>query len=149
MEDNNNTSPYYKRPESSMNTYKSAAGKANMFATAAKVIGIISIFSVFTFSLYPAFIMGGLAIILAVISKGDTIRMCQAAKTGFVTGIVALVLNITLVGALGLLFFTDNAFKTLLNDTSVEMYGQTFDDMIKDAMDGELDLEYKNLPYNL
>lgn len=149
MEDNNNTSPYYKRPESSANLQNTAAGKANMFAMAAKVLGIIAIFSVFTFSLYPAFIMGGLAIILAVISKGDKIQMCQAAKTGFVTGIVALALNVTLIGGLGLLFFTDNPVKTLLNDTSVEMYGQTFDDMIKDAMDGQFDLEYKNLPYNL
>ena len=47
-----------------------------------------------------------------------------------------------------MLLFGDNPFKTQVNDLMKEMYGQTYDDMLKDAMDGSFDLEYSDaFPY--
>lgn len=120
--------------------------RPNSMATAAQICGIIAVISVFTMTIYPAIILGSLSIIFGILSRGEDKRFSDRAKTGLVTGTVAIGIDLALVGATLMLIFSNGEFKQLLNETCKEVYGQTFDDMLEDAMDGSIDLDYYNLP---
>ncbi|MBQ0027781.1 MAG: hypothetical protein KBS96_04185 [Lachnospiraceae bacterium] len=119
--------------------------KPNSFSTAAQICGIIAIISVFTMTIYPAMILGSLAIIFAILSKGSERKYSDRAKTGITAGIIALGMDIALVAATFMLIFSNGEFKKQLNDACEQMYGQTFDEMLEDAMRGESTFD----PYNI
>lgn len=121
----------------------------NGMAKASQTCGILSIVSIFTMMIYPAIILGSVAIILALLSRGSESRLADKAKTGLTTGIIALIVDICIAGIAVFILFSDGAYKSQINDACKQMYGQTFDDMMEDAKDGVWDLEYHNLPlYN-
>lgn len=147
MDVNDYNSPFVDRPNGSDGgVYYEKIVPGNGMAKAAQILGVMAIISVFTMLIYPAFIMGALAIILAFLSKGADLHMTDKAKTGMTTGIVAVVANIALIGVVLALLFSDGVYKQEINKVCKQMYGQTFDDMLNDAMDGSFDLEYYNLP---
>lgn len=115
-------------------------------ARASKVCGIIAVVSVFTMMVYPAVIIGAVAIILSLLSRGAGSTLSSRAKTGLTTGIVAIAVNVLVLAGGAMLIFSDGPYKQELNEMSRQMYGQTFDDMMEDALDGKLDLDYHNLP---
>lgn len=115
--------------------------KPNSFATAAQICGIIAVISVFTMTIYPAVILGALAIIFAVLSRGEEKKYSDRAKTGIVTGSVAIGIDIALIAATLMLIFSNGEFKKQLNDACMQVYGQTFDQMLDDAMNGESTLD--------
>lgn len=117
----------------------------NGMATVSQVCGIIAVISVFTLMIYPALILGSLAIILGLLSRGSRKRLPAKAKTGVVTGAVAVGVNLALIALTLFIIFSDGPMKRQLNATCKQVYGQTFDDMLQDAMDGELNLDYYNL----
>ncbi len=124
----------------------SPEAESNGMAKASKICGIISVISIVTLMIYPAIMLGSVAIILALLSRGKSARLPDKARTGLTAGIVALVVNIALVGGAVAILFSDGEYKQQINSMCAEMYGQTFDAMVEDAMDGSLDLEYHNLP---
>lgn len=144
MDDYNN-SPYREQDGFERKPISPQA-ESNGMAKASKICGIISVVSIITLMIYPAIILGSVAIILALLSRGKEKRLPDKARTGLTTGIVAIVVNIVVVGGAVAILFSDGAYKQQLNSMCAEMYGQTFDDMINDAMDGSLDLDYHNLP---
>jgi len=151
MEDFNNNSPYVPKPDGGFSVRENnrMARPVNGMARAARVCGILSVISIFTFMIYPAIVIGSLAIILALLSRGEEKNLSDMAKTGMTTGIIAMVVNVAILGMACMLLFSDGEYKAQINDTCKQMYGQTFDDMIEDAKDGSLDLEYRNLPQTL
>ena len=121
----------------------------NSMAKAAQVCGVIGIISIFTMMIYPAIVLGSMAIILALLSRGSESKLPDKARKGLTTGIIALVVDLSVVIVGVALIFSDGPYKQEINSISKQMYGQTFDDMLQDAMDGSLDLEYRNLPIDL
>lgn len=113
------------------------------------ILGLIAFFIAFTCMIYPAAMLGGVAIVLAVLSRGRGRRFDGTAKVGLWSGIAALIVNVAIIAGVVALIFSNGEFKNMMNEACREMYGQTFDDMVDDAMDGTFDLEYENLPYNL
>lgn len=144
MNDYNN-SPYGEDVSYERRTISPEA-ESNGMAKASKICGIIAVVSIITLMIYPAIMLGSVAIILALLSRGSGSKLPDKARTGLTTGIVALIVNIAIVAGAVAILFSHGEYKNQLNDMCAEMYGQTFDDMVNDAMDGSLDLEYHNLP---
>lgn len=67
---------------------------ANYFELAAWACGIGSIFSCLTF--YGPFILGSLAILFALLSRGGQMTMSKKAKQGLFFGIAAMILTIVI-----------------------------------------------------
>ena len=145
-----NQSPYVNKPEQMKKTDDSMVSpRMNPMAKAASTLGILSIVATFTMMLYPSIILGAMAIILSLLSRGRDKHLSSKASSGMTTGIIGLSVNIIIGATAVLLLFGDNPFKSQVNDLMKEMYGQTYDDMLEDAMDGSFDLEYSDaFPYN-
>ena len=93
-------------------------------------------------------VIAAMAIILALLSRGRDRHLSDKASSGMTTGIIGLSVNIIIAVTAVMLLLGDNPFKSQINELMKEMYGQTYDDMLEDAMDGSFDLEYSDaFPY--
>ncbi|MCI7558466.1 MAG: hypothetical protein ACI4C2_00870 [Lachnospiraceae bacterium] len=144
-----NQSPYVNKPEQMKKHDDSMVShRLNPMAKAASTLGILSIVATLTMMIYPSIILGAMAIILALLSRGRDRHLSDKASSGMTTGIIGLSVNIIIAVTAVMLLFGDNPFKSQINDLMKEMYGQTYDDMLEDAMDGSFDLEYSDaFPY--
>lgn len=107
----------------------------NVFALFAKSLGIFSIFCAVFSIFFGAFICGGLAIILAFLSKGFDTKMEKNAKIGLATGIIGVTLQ------LGVLVFSVYniiqvpEFREQFNIMYEKMYGVPVDESINEILD--------------
>ena len=92
-------------------------------ATVSMILGLGSIFTMFT--VYLPLILGSLAILFAILSKGYGKKMVAAAKIGIGTAIGGLALVITVAGtAVGIIF-------SLSKDSMVQ-FGQAMDQQFEE-----------------
>ena len=136
---------YYRRPgqtdASGTPASRTPVVPANAFAKASMVIGGIALVSVFTFTIFPAIILGALALILALMSRGAELTFHRTAKNGILLSIMAFVLNIALVGGTLVMIFGDNSYHEELNATYEEMFGMTYDELLEGVMDGSIETD--------
>lgn len=101
----------------------------NGFAFAALILGVSALFSLFT--VYLPLILGSLAILFALLSKGYGKRMATTAKIGFIGGItgVSLITSILAVACASLYFI----FATCTDDQLLR-YGSQIDEVIENQM---------------
>ena len=125
----NNNRPYYNR-----NAYNNAE-PGGSFATAAMVLGIVSIVTSFTFTVYPPFIVGSIAIILAILSKGQRPNLLSKARTGVICAVIGLVMNTVIVITSMVLLFTNPYVRAEVNKTFEKQYGMSFDEMWEEMME--------------
>ena len=107
----------------------------NVFAMFARSLGAFSIFCA-VFSIFVgAFICGGMAIILAFLSKGYNTKMERNAKFGLVAGIIGIVLQIStlIVGVYNIINVPE--YREQFNSLYEQMYGAPADDSINDLLD--------------
>lgn len=107
----------------------------NVFAFFARSLGIFAIFCAIFGIFFVSFICGGLAIILAILSKGFETKMEKNAAIGLVTGCVAIVIQI-----FSLIFSVYNIinvpeYRELFNSMYEQMYGEPVDESITDMLD--------------
>lgn len=105
-------------------------------ANAAMILGIIAIICCFTFTIYPAFILGSTAILLALLSKGRRPALFPKAKTGIICAVIGLVLNIILLTSAVTAFFTNEELRQEVNEIIEYQYGTSFDELIEEIMNG-------------
>lgn len=127
----NNNYPYYDRSA----YQRPLAEPGSSFASASMVLGIISIISSFTFTVYPAFVLGSIAIVLALLSKGRRPKLLGKAAAGVICATFGLVINTVIVTACMVLLFTDPDVKEQVNKTFEKQYGMTFDEMWDEIME--------------
>lgn len=106
--------------------------RANAFMLFSLLFGIAAIISCSL--IITSFIFGGLAILFAVLSKGDDEKVTGTALGGMITGICGIILSIVLCASVIYLIFNDSSYRKLLNDTCEQMYGITFDEMLEGEM---------------
>lgn len=104
-------------------------------ANAAMILGIIAIVSSITFTIYPPFILGGIAIVLALLSKGRRPKLLSKAKTGIICATTGLILNTIIVTASITLLFTNPDVRNQVNETFEKQYGMSFDEMWKELIE--------------
>lgn len=127
----NNGYPYYGRSAYQM----PYSEPGSSFASASMVLGIISIITSFTFTVYPAFVLGSIAITLALLSKGRRPKLLSKAHVGVVCGIAGLVINTAIVTCSMVLLFTNPDVKAEVNKTFEKQYGMSFDEMWEEIME--------------
>ena len=107
----------------------------NVFALFAKSLGIFSIFCAVFSVFIGSFICGGLAVILAFLSKGYHIKMEKNAKIGLTAGIIGIVLQISVLGFSIYSIIHVPEFREQFNSMYEKMYGVPVDDSINDILD--------------
>ena len=112
------------------------AEPGSSLANAAMILGIIAIICCFTFTIYPAFILGSIAILLALLSKGRRPALFPKARTGIICAVIGLVLNTILLTSALAAFFTNEELRQEVNEIIEYQYGMSFDELMEEIMNG-------------
>ena len=107
----------------------------NVFALFAKSLGAFSIFCAVFSVFFGTFICGGMAIVLSVLSKGYDTKMEKNAKIGLITGIIGIVLQISVLGFSIYNVIHVPEFREQFNSLYEQMYGEPMDDSINEMLD--------------
>ena len=99
-------------------------------ATLSLVLGLISI--PFCFFMYTGIILGGIAIVMAILSKGTAQRLLPQAKKGIFYGSIGVVLGYAVLISSIHNLVTDPTYRQQLNQFSEQYYGESMDDMLKE-----------------
>ena len=109
------------------------------FATASMITGILSMV---TFCMIlPSLVLGGLSILFAVLSTRKGQSLLGGAITGLITGGIALFISVfVLISSIAMVpsLMNDPAYRDYLNQLSMQMYGQTFDEMTQTLFPEEI-----------
>lgn len=148
-----NGNPYYQgNPYNNGNPYgvngrivSPQKSKGDSMATAAMILGIISLVSLLLLRLYIPFLLGGVGIILAVLSKGSAKKMAGKARAGFICCITGLVLDVVVcISSVYLAFALPEIMPEMMdevNEMCEEKYGMSYDE-IMDEFYEIWDIEY-------
>ena len=107
-------------------------------ASTALILGLISIPLCFFMNI--GIILGGIAVVIALLSKGTTAKLLPQARKGIIYGTIGIVLGYTILISSVHSLLTDPAYRARFNQTYEEFYGESFDDVLKDlgvSLDGE------------
>lgn len=107
----------------------------NVFALFAKSLGVFSIFCAVFSVFFGTFICGGLAIVLAILSKGYNTKMEKNAKVGLATGIIGIILQISVLAFSVYNIIHVPEFREQFNSLYEQMYGEPVDDSINNILD--------------
>lgn len=99
--------------------------KLNMFEAASIILAIGAILSCAVF--YGAYILGALAILFALLSRGYQMKMSSKAKLGLILGIAAIILSTVLT--IGSLYIAIEEFGSIENALReyCQMFGLDFE----------------------
>ena len=109
---------------------KTYSSKNNSFTILSLCFGMIAIATCSMF--FIALPAGGLSILFAILSKGRERKMQAICKAGIITSAIGIFLSFLITGAAFYLVFSNPDYRQQLNDMSQQMYGETFDDMLKE-----------------
>lgn len=139
MYDNNpyNNNPYHNDPYNSNNSYgnqntRQYPGEVSgeRLASAAMVMGILTLATFASMTIYPPFIFGGVGIVLALLSKGRAPRLATKAKAGVICATVGLIANCALCGTGLYMLYTQPEIMNQVNDIFEKQYGMSYSEMI-------------------
>lgn len=108
--------------------------KANAFAIASLVLGILALVTLCT--IYLPIILGSLSIIFAILSKGNQRSISGFSCAGIITSVSGIVFSIiTIVTTIALLYSNPDfyqEYKNEMNRILSQQYGMTYDEMIEE-----------------
>ena len=114
-------------------------------ATAALFLGIGALFTILT--VFLPLLLGGLAILFAILSKGYGKKMLTQAKVGLACGLGGLLSVVTIFTASYAVLFSnpdmlveigqqyDEACEDMYGQSAEDMFGISFEDMMEDYAD--------------
>lgn len=70
---------------------------------------------------------GFLSILFAILSKGYSDKLAKAAKNGLISGILAIIVTISILGFTVFRIMTDSEYRQSIIDTSKMLYGDTYE----------------------
>lgn len=88
------------------------------------------------------FIFGGLSIIFAVLSKGNTASYQLNARIAIIVSCFALLGNTAYTGFACYNIFFNDAYKEQLNESFEQMYGMSMDEYISEFIQQNLETTY-------
>lgn len=113
--------------------------RGEKMASAALILGIITLVSLLLLRLSMPFLLGGVGIILAILSKGSAKKMVGKAKAGMICCITGLALDIAFcVFAVWLVFSLPKLSPDLteeVNKMCEEQYGVSYYEMMEEIYD--------------
>lgn len=113
--------------------------KGDSMATVSMILGIITLVSLLLLRVSIPFLLGGVGIILAILSKGGAKKMVGKAKAGMICCITGLTLDVVLcVSAVWLVFSLPKLSPELteeVNKICEEQYGVSYYEMMEEIYD--------------
>ena len=100
--------------------------KGHQFITFSFVFALLSILTI-QFIILPL-IFGGLSILFAILGRGHSEEISPKGKVSIVISSFAIVLTIFVTTLAITMIFTNPTMRQQLNETSLQIYGETFDD---------------------
>ncbi len=135
MEYNNNYGWSNVSPEEQDEYGQNKRDRSYNLAVTATALGIASIGSTFFLPVFVPCILGSIAIVLAILSKGSSLTLLPAAKRAVLFATIGIVINVSITVTAVVSaprVFRDPQLHSQLNDMSSRLYGVTFDEMVKD-----------------
>ncbi len=116
---------YHRNGDSVASRIPSGSTGGSALASASLILGIAALGTCLLFTIYLPFILGSIAVLLALLSKGQSPRLDGKAKIGICVGILAIFLNITLITAVLILYgdLIMEAANEMYRNLTLEMYG--------------------------
>lgn len=99
-------------------------------ATVALITGLIAIPLCFVMNI--GIVLGGVAVVLGILSKGSEKKLLPQAKRGIIYGTIGIVLGYIVFVSSMHTILTDPTYRQQLNQMSEQMNGQSFDDLLKE-----------------
>lgn len=114
--------------------------------SAAFVLGILSIVTAVMMTVYIPFILGTIAIMLAILSRKKDGALHRQARLGIILSVIGLVMNTVIVASSVYTVFNDPDVREEFNTVCEQMYGQSFDDMMETIKEGgEVQFDYSGM----
>ncbi len=104
-------------------------------ARTAKTMAFFALFSALFQTVIFPYIFGGLSILFAAISKGNTKQYQLNAKIAIWISVIVMILNSLFIGITTYNILYNDAFKAKLNTTTQQIYGMNFDDFLDQIYD--------------
>ncbi len=122
--------PYYDRS----NYQIPVSEPGGSLAKAAMICGIVSLGFGLIFPIYPTFSLAGVAIMLAVLSRGRSTKLPSKARTGVICAVTGLVFNVVIVASAVVPVLVDPVERENFNRTWEAIYGEPFEDTMEKIM---------------
>lgn len=139
MYDNN---PYNNNPYNSNNSYNTqtpyrpnTGASGDRLASAAMIMGILTLATFVSMTIYPPFIFGAVGIVLALLSKGRSPGLQVKAKAGIICATIGLVANCALCTTSLYMLYTKPEIMKQVNDIFEKQYGMSYDEMLEMILD--------------
>lgn len=116
--------------------YQQQVEKEHPFMVVSFVFALLSIMTI-QFVIFP-FILGGLSILFAILGRGGKEKITPKGKVAIAISTLSIVLTVFVTTLAITMIFTNPAMRQQLNDTSMQIYGETFDDTFKRSFGVEL-----------
>lgn len=99
-------------------------------ANVAMVAGLISV--PFCFFGYIGIVLGGVAIVMALLSKGMAKKLLPQAKKGIFYGTLGVIIGYAVVITSFHAFLTNPEMRQQMNTVYEQLYGESFDEMLQE-----------------
>ena len=109
-----------------------ATDPAQGLITASLILGVISIITTVMMTVYLPLIFGGIAIILAILSRGADGKLPKLSRTGVILAVIGILLDIAIICGSFYALFHNSVLRAQVNQAVEEIYGISFDDMLND-----------------
>ncbi|KAB1434545.1 DUF4190 domain-containing protein [Candidatus Galacturonibacter soehngenii] len=142
MDNNNHDSFTGNSPVVNNNYYNH--NQPNSMATAALVLGILAIISICC--VYGSYLFGGIAITLALLSRGRNNKLSTNALIGTILSIIGMLISTVIIAILLISIFTSDRYSDFMNyyeSLYEEIYGEEFP-YGSDTFNGNSEKDYKD-----
>ena len=116
--------------------YQQKEEKRQQLIASSLILAVLSIITI-QLVIFP-FIFGGLSILFAILGSGSNPKIPTKGKVAIMLSSLAIVLTVTLSVFAIKMIFTNPAMRQQLNATSMQIYGETFDDAFEKSFGIEL-----------
>ncbi len=99
-------------------------------ATVAMVAGLLSV--PFCFFGYIGIVLGGIAIVMAILSKGTAAKFLPQAKKGIAYGALGVIIGYAVVISSIHMLLTNPEMRQQMNQISQHLYGVSFDETLEE-----------------
>lgn len=139
---NNNSNSNYNNPYNGNNPYGNpnpgrhpAGVSGERLASAAMIMGILTLATFISMTIYPPFVFGSIAIVLALLSRGRVSKMNTKAKAGIICATIGLTANCVLCGTSVYMLSTRPEIMEQVNDIFESQYGMSYEEMLKTILE--------------
>ena len=105
-------------------------------AMAAMVLGILSIVTAMTFTIYPSLILGSIGIVLALLSKGRAPKLVSKAKIGATCAIAGILLTGSIFVSTAKAVHDNPELLEQALDNFEKQYGVSYEELINTMING-------------